>query len=374
MDFSDIEVLVGSGTIDSFIGEKIVGRAMAGSQVPFYVCDLDEVCEKHLRWRNLLPRATPFYAVKCNDTPAVLRTLAALGTGFDCASKREMELVLSLGVSPDRIIYAHTTKPASHLRHARASGVDTMTFDCEDELDKIATFHPKAKLMLRISVDDSKSLVRLGAKFGAKPQDVGDLLERARELRLNVVGVSFHVGSCNSHGESYKAAIADARRVFDRASSSGFRMNLLDIGGGFIGREEFQKVCEDINQALGDLFPVDGGVWVIAEPGRYFVTPPSRSRWDELRHIDDVVDRSEPMFQAVVWGPTCAAVDRLQDALLPKLRVGDWLLSDDMGAYTVVMATHFNGFEKAEVYAVLSAQGWEKLKFCESFKDSAHVE
>ncbi|XP_072288996.1 ornithine decarboxylase-like [Eucyclogobius newberryi] len=230
MDFSDIEVLVGSGTIDSFIGEKIVGRAMAGSQVPFYVCDLDEVCEKHLRWRNLLPRATPFYAVKCNDTPAVLRTLAALGTGFDCASKREMELVLSLGVSPDRIIYAHTTKPASHLRHARASGVDTMTFDCEDELDKIATFHPK------------------------------------------------------------------------------------------------------------------------------------------------VVDRSEPMFQAVVWGPTCAAVDRLQDALLPKLRVGDWLLSDDMGAYTVVMATHFNGFEKAEVYAVLSAQGWEKLKFCESFKDSAHVE
>lgn len=33
-----------------------------------------------------MPRVTPFYAVKCNPEPGILRLLDALGTGFDCAS------------------------------------------------------------------------------------------------------------------------------------------------------------------------------------------------------------------------------------------------------------------------------------------------
>lgn len=53
----------------------------------FYVCDLGDVLKKHMRWVRALPRITPFYAVKCNDSRAVVMTLASLGTGFDCASK-----------------------------------------------------------------------------------------------------------------------------------------------------------------------------------------------------------------------------------------------------------------------------------------------
>lgn len=53
----------------------------------FYVCDLGDVLKKHMRWVRVLPQITPFYAVKCNDSVAVLKTLASLGTGFDCASK-----------------------------------------------------------------------------------------------------------------------------------------------------------------------------------------------------------------------------------------------------------------------------------------------
>lgn len=54
---------------------------------PFLVADLDALYELHLRWLIRLPRVKPFYAVKCNNTPAVLGMLSALGTGFDCASK-----------------------------------------------------------------------------------------------------------------------------------------------------------------------------------------------------------------------------------------------------------------------------------------------
>lgn len=34
-----------------------------------------------------------FTAVKCNDDAVVVKELAKLGTGFDCASKNEIKLV-----------------------------------------------------------------------------------------------------------------------------------------------------------------------------------------------------------------------------------------------------------------------------------------
>ncbi|KAI8549388.1 hypothetical protein RHMOL_Rhmol06G0020900 [Rhododendron molle] len=70
---------------------------------PFYVLDLGVVTSPMEKWTRSLPTVRPFYAVKCNPDPAFLGAMAALGSGFDCASQAEIESVLSLGVSPDRI-------------------------------------------------------------------------------------------------------------------------------------------------------------------------------------------------------------------------------------------------------------------------------
>ena len=56
--------------------------------------------------------------MKCNYDPTLLRTLASLGTGFDCASKQEIVTILNLGVDPSRIIYANPCKQNSHIRLA----------------------------------------------------------------------------------------------------------------------------------------------------------------------------------------------------------------------------------------------------------------
>ncbi|XP_019212999.1 ornithine decarboxylase [Oreochromis niloticus] len=247
-----------------------------GKDEPFYVLNLDDILEKHIRWITRLPRVKPFYAVKCNYTPAVIRMLNALDTGFDCASKAEIELALSLGVTPDKIIYAHPTKPRSHIRYARTHRVNVMTFDNEEELLKISLTHPQAKLVMRIAVDDSKSLLRLNAKFGVRLSSVSKLLECARWLNLEVIGVSFHVGSGCTGSMAFKQAITDARYAFDIANSVGFQMRLLDIGGGFPGREDFTEVkfeefSEVINKALDELFPPANGLEIIAEPGRFYV-------------------------------------------------------------------------------------------------------
>ena len=57
----------------------------------------------------------------------------------------EIVKVMEMGVDPSRIIFANPTKPASHIRHAAALGVDTMTVDNETELQKIKSLYPEAK-------------------------------------------------------------------------------------------------------------------------------------------------------------------------------------------------------------------------------------
>ena len=70
----------------TFWTKKINEVSSSDDKDAFYVADLGDIL-KHLRWLKAPPRVTPFYAVKCNDSRAIVSTLAAIGTGFDCASK-----------------------------------------------------------------------------------------------------------------------------------------------------------------------------------------------------------------------------------------------------------------------------------------------
>lgn len=97
-----------------------------------------------------MPRVTPFYAVKCNPEPGMLKLLMALGAGFDCASMGELDMMLKLGVHPSKIIFAHPCKRPVDIRYARENGVKLTTFDTESELHKIAALNPDFQCVLRI--------------------------------------------------------------------------------------------------------------------------------------------------------------------------------------------------------------------------------
>jgi ornithine decarboxylase len=226
-------------------------------------------------------------AVKCNPDPYVLRLLAALGTGFDCASINEIRTVLNINpgaIDPSRIIFANPCKPTSFIYNATRAGVDLMTFDNIDELHKIARVSPNARLVLRILTDDSKAHFRLGLKFGAPLASVPALLVKAKELSLNVIGVSFHVGSGCLDAQPFADALRRAREVFDMGAQAGYTFGLLDLGGGFEDAG-FEAAASVLMNVLDELFPgwirtYDGsdeltigeGVRVIAEPGRFYVS------------------------------------------------------------------------------------------------------
>lgn len=210
-------------------------------------------------------------AIKCNPDPYVLRLLAALGTGFDCASNGEIAKVLEIGVEPSRVIFANPCKATSFIRSAAKAGVDMMTFDNTDELYKTARTHPNAQLVLRILTDDSKSLCRLGLKFGAPLVTVPALLQKAKELNLNVVGVSFHVGSGCYDSSAFSDAVMRARTAFDMGKEAGYDFSLLDIGGGFEDAT-FEATASILTEALHRYFPNRQNIRIIAEPGRYYVS------------------------------------------------------------------------------------------------------
>lgn len=77
---------------------------------------------------------------------------------------------------------------------ARRARILKTTFDNIDELDTIKTHMPEAQLFLRIYANDDSAVIGLGEKFGAQLDTTPTLLARARELKLNVIGISFHVG------------------------------------------------------------------------------------------------------------------------------------------------------------------------------------
>ncbi len=84
-----------------------------------------------------------------------------------------------------------------------AAECDTLIRDLwiQAELEKIAAIFPEARVVIRIAVDDSKSVCRFNSKFGAAEHEWPALLRRASELGLNIYGVSFHVGSgCQDSG------------------------------------------------------------------------------------------------------------------------------------------------------------------------------
>ncbi|EIW83645.1 ornithine decarboxylase [Coniophora puteana RWD-64-598 SS2] len=375
----------------------------------FFVADLSQVYRQHERWRKWLPEIEPHYAVKCNPDPYVLRLLAALGAGFDCASNGEISHVLSIGgIDPSRIVFANPCKAASFIRSAARAGVDKMTFDNADELHKIARIHPGAKLIVRILADDSKSICRFGIKFGAPLEVVPSLLAKAKELGLNVVGVSFHVGSGCYDPTIYADAIRRARDVFAMAEEAGYHFTLLDVGGGFEDAL-FERAAVVLTEAIDEYFPCRDDISIIAEPGRFYVsrafslaaniiarraaasadvqaqapTPPPSQEAEEqqpsvMYYINDGVygafncvmfdhqtvhpyvlsmggsfhcPASEALALSSVWGPTCDSIDCVCKVVeLPAaLRVGDWLGFDNMGAYTICAASQFNGFELSDV-------------------------
>jgi ornithine decarboxylase len=207
-----------------------------------------------------------------------------------------------------------------------------------------------------------------------------------------MTGYSFHVGSECGDPMQYRYAINDCKSAETIAKKYGFGTRIVDVGGGFVpDAGAFAAIAAQIRAAAAIHFN-DPAIRVVAEPGRFLAAPthtlyttvigkkpvwPAPAHIGEPAHritIDESVygsfsnipfDGQKPVLErvnpsahgelvrpTVVFGRTCDSGDLISsDAMLPDLKVGDVLRARNMGAYTTVTASEFNGFPKpAKIY------------------------
>lgn len=310
------------------------------------------------------------------------------GMGFDCASVREIHDVLPI-TSVQSIIYAQPCKKREDVMTARDLGIPRTVVDSAEEMKKLEGW--EGEILVRLLVSDKGSKQPFGKKFGAPLPWLGQIYEIAKTMNLKMSGFSFHVGSECQAPQQYADAIEDCRKAQKIAEQYGFDTSVVDIGGGFLSEEEpFVAVANQIKIAQAKHFPDPAVSW-IAEPGRFLAAPThtlyttvigkkpvwpaplndSEPTWritiDEsvygsfsnipFDHQKPVLERmripgpDEKQKTTVVFGRTCDSGDCLGDVLLHEVEEGDVLRVRNMGAYTTVTASEFNGFPKpAAVY------------------------
>ncbi|MEO0123940.1 MAG: type III PLP-dependent enzyme [candidate division WOR-3 bacterium] len=365
--------------------KKLIEGLVRKHNTPLFLISKSKLLGQLKRFQMLLPRVKPFYAVKSNSHPFILKTFADAGTGFDVASVQEMKTLLDMGVSPDRMVFANTVKTPEALKFAANNKINLMTFDSEYELNKIAKYAPGAKVLVRIKVPNVGSMVELSLKFGAEPPDAIPFLIKAIRLGLKPAGVSFHVGSQNIHIENYLDALEIASIIFKDAQLKQIPLEILDIGGGFpikhfdYEKDLFAQTAGSINKELNRLFP--DNIKIIAEPGRVLCGPAgilvmkvigksirNNKHW---YYLDDgvygslsglVYDHCKYQYKVLkkgvtqittLAGPTCDSFDIISTSEeLPELDIGDIVYVENIGAYSWATATNFNGLPPAKVVII----------------------
>jgi len=360
----------------------------------FVIVDLGDIIRQYNKWEELLPRIKPYYAIKCNPSPIIIELLNKLGCNFDTASRNEILKVINLGVDPKNIIFANPCKPVDFIKFSRSNDIDLLVVDSEYELHKIKLYHPEAKILIRIKTDDSKSKCKFNVKFGLELEQVKPLLILSNILAINIVGVSFHVGSGCQDSNVYYKALVDSKEVFRIAEDLNIKMDTIDIGGGFPGINDniitFEDIVSVINKSIDDLFndKLDQ-IKFIAEPGRYFVASShtlvcsiiNKKEYIEnnekkyIYYISDGLygtfsgimfdyakvellpfnERNEKRYSSIVFGPTCDSLDIVsKDCQLPSLAIGESIIIKNIGAYSIASGTEFNGFPKPDEYFILT--------------------
>lgn len=358
------------------LSSKFVGNYTG----PLLVTNLDVVRQKIELFRTALPRVAINYAVKANPHPAILKAVIDSGGSFDVASLQEAVDVLSLGADSSSIVYSNPIRPAHYLEECSAQGIDWYVVDNMHELIKLAKHTKNPQIYIRLAVPNTHAAYSLAGKFGATLPEAEKLVDYCISHDLKLRGVSFHPGSQNLSGEAWTGGIRMAKQLFHYMMYKGLTPDFLNLGGGFPATymqkiDDFVQYCEPIRRELEDL---PDNFRIIAEPGRYIcaetmhllckvisMTIRDNQLWAYLdagvfhgifEACTNFEYRTEctstkPRVQYTIAGPTCDSMDIVsKKAYLPHNLVdGDFIVFQNLGAYSTTYATDFNGFPRPRV-------------------------
>lgn len=328
------------------------------------------------------------YAVKANSNQAILRLLAANGSGADVVSEGELRRALAVGIPAHRIVYSGVGKTVREIDFALAQDIYCFNVESEPELEQLSqravALTKTARISLRINPDvDAKTHQKITTgksenKFGIPLLFARDAYKKAASLPgLQICGVDMHIGSQICDLKPFEEAFLIMTDFVRQLWSDGYAITHIDIGGGLgiaYGNEQHAipspfDYAELVKKHIAPL-----GIKIIVEPGRSiageagvlvtsviylkkgegrnfvivdaamndFMRPTLYDAWQNVLPVKQPPEDAS-RIRADIVGSVCETGDYLAlNRCVPILAPDDLLAITGAGAYGAVMASTYN--------------------------------
>jgi diaminopimelate decarboxylase len=353
---------------------------------PLYVYSWAAIEERWRRFDAALG-AVPHlvcYAMKANSSFAILRRLAALGSGADVVSGGELRAALACGIPADRIVFSGVGKTDEEIAAGVDAGILAFNAESQREIEKIAAAasarRATARVALRVNPDiDARSHPYISTglkhnKFGVGIGRAREIFAWARQLEgVRMVGVQAHIGSQIVEAEPLAETARELAALATALASEGHAIEQLDLGGGIgIGDGTGSELSPEGYAAA--VFPALRGLpfRVLIEPGRSVAGPAGvllarvlyaktergknfvvldagmndlirPALYEAIHPIECVAPSGGQKITADVVGPVCETGDFfLRDAVLDRPEERDLLAIGNAGAYGFAMSSNYN--------------------------------
>ena len=385
---------------------------------PVYVYSATTIRDRYRRLDRMLASVPHrlHYTLKANASRGILTLLRELGAGADVVSGGELKRALSAGFAAGDIVFGGVGKTEAEL--AEALDADVLMINAESEteirvLDRLAreremTARVSIRVNPEITLDAPHDYIKTGGrghKFGIPYDEAVHVAEIAAELpNVRLVGLDMHLGSQLSRIDPYREGTERLASIYAEVTKRGIdTIEYLDIGGGLGVRYDTEQP-PDLHRFASLVLPTvaETGLKLLMEPGRYVVgnagvlvgkvlyrkrsggkeyvitdtgmTELLRpSHYGAYHRIQATRRRAETRVVDVV-GPVCESGDFLaRDRELDDVRIGDYIVVSDVGAYGYAMASNYNSrLRPAEV--LVDGERWAVITSRERYEDLTRLE
>jgi len=342
-------------------------------------------------------QTTVCYSVKACGNINILRFLAQAGSGFDIVSGGELYRVQQAGGDASKVVFAGVGKTDREIVEALEAGIGYFNIESEAELENLIRLAEEkgknAKAALRVNPDVDPQ-THTFITTGKKESKFGVDIERAQRVfdqygkngRVDLCAIHVHLGSGGKTIEPYVEAVRKSLVLIDKLRKAGFRIEAIDLGGGY-GADYVSGYSPSADEYASGIIPLikGKGLKLILEPGKSIAANAGIlltralyiKKGGEKKFIivdagmNDLIRpplynafhfvwpaRVEPGFEptardeklemaglevADVVGPICESADFFaQNRALPPLRQHDLIAIFTTGAYGFTMASNYN--------------------------------
>jgi diaminopimelate decarboxylase len=379
-------------------GELVVGGVRASTLAsefgtPLLVYCRESVLARARAYARVDPDVQVVYGTKAFPNVALLELLAAEGLGADVSTLGELAFARRAGISGERLVFHGNNKTDDELAAAADAGA-LVVLDALEEIDRARAADVRTVLIrLTPGIEaDTHHAIRTAhaeSKFGLAPDDAVRAVGVARAAGLDVAGLHVHIGSQLTRAD--ESVVAVERLVDVARRCSDWAPRVFNLGGGLGVRHTVAELVPDVAAFAGELVRHVRARWpepvrLILEPGRSLVGQAGLTLYSvgavkgETAAVDGgMSDNPRPQlygarYEALlanraaeapagtyrIAGKHCESGDILIQAVeLPEPRRGDLLAVPATGAYTLSMASTYNGVPRPA--AVLVADGRAEL-------------